>query len=1145
MIKALFSGLCPNCGGDVSSERLAKGLPCERCLPDEKDPCSSLTEGLLKNMCDVENSLSEWIEEFKTRLSVSPWALQKTWAKRVLLGNSFALLAPTGVGKTSFGLSMVSFLAKKGKKSYVILPTRLLVEQTVRKLRGFGVKKSEILSFGDEGKKEKEKKRKRLMEGDFLVLVTTSMFLYKNYEIIPKDFSFVFVDDVDSFLKTAKNVDKVLHTLGFTQEEINQALELIRLKEKPNKSTEDWEQIKKLSQQLRDISNQKGGVLVVSSATSNPRSNRIKLFRELLGFEVGTPTFYLRNIVDAYEDINALPLEEWIKRLGKGGLIFVPSDKGKEYVDVLKEELKSKGISSLTYEELSEENLKLFESGKVNVLIGIASYRNPLARGFDMPHVVRYALFYGVPKIVVSLKFESNLSHLLWALSSIRSNIVKKLPHLSQKLDSWLSQLRRYQHLSEEFLSDKPELKARIDKLKAELEEFFRSEEVSAVLEHSEDVSLRITKEGYQLVVSDVTGYLQASGRTSRMFAGGISKGLSLVLVDDRRAFNHLIKKVRWFSEDIQFAKVEDVNFKELISEIERDRAFIKGFIKSERFSNNTDLLKPVLILVESPNKARTIANFFGKAVRRRVGGHEVLETATESYYLMITASLGHVLDLSSEGGFHGVILKDGVEPIYEVIQGKNELVESIRRLAFESQEVFIATDPDAEGEKIGWDIAQLLKPFAENIKRMEFHEITKKAIIKAFNELRDIDQNRVKSQIVRRVSDRWVGFEFSQMLWSAFGKNWLSAGRVQTPVLGWIIEREKEYRKKIYKVSVNLGEKDKKLTIEWTFENEQSVKEFFDSLEYVEIHTLSEREELRYPLPPYRTDTMLKDASDRYRFSLPKTMELAQTLFELGFITYHRTDSVRVSDYGIALAKEYIREEFGESYFSPRVWGEGGAHECIRPTKMLEPEELRSMQVSGQLEGITNQHILLYELIFKRFVASQMRPVKVKVKEALIRAQGLEQKREIITEVLEDGWNRVLPLELSPSLEGKVYVKELKQLKKQPKAYLYTHGELVQEMKNKGIGRPSTYATIISKLIERGYVIEKKNFLIPTNLGKMVYEYLSKEENTKKFLSEQFTKELEELMDLVAEGKADYQKILIDLYQDIISIEQLLEVKQ
>uniref|UniRef100_UPI00262A15D0 reverse gyrase n=1 Tax=Thermocrinis sp. TaxID=2024383 RepID=UPI00262A15D0 len=429
MVKAIFSKLCPNCGGDISVERLEKGLPCEKCMPKEGDPCKSLKEGTLWEVCQVEKELLEWVEEFRRGVSAEPWDLQRTWAKRVLMGHSFGLLAPTGVGKTSFGLSMVSFLAKKNKKSYVILPTKLLVEQTVRKLKSFGLDERHILYFGDDTEKEKREKKKRLEEGDFWVLVSTSMFLYKNYESLPKDFAFIFVDDVDSFLKTAKNIDKALYLLNFSPEDIGLALRLIRLKEKLNKSQEDWEEIKKLSEQVARVSQKRKGVLVVSSATSNPRSSRIKLFRELLGFEVGTPTFYLRNVLDTYEDINKLPLEEWIRKLGKGGLVFVPSDKGKEYVDVLKEELSQKGIVCLTYEELSEENLARYEKGEVDVLIGIASYRNPLARGFDVPHVVRYAIFYGVPKIVVSLRFEENLSHLLWALSSIRAEIVKKLPH--------------------------------------------------------------------------------------------------------------------------------------------------------------------------------------------------------------------------------------------------------------------------------------------------------------------------------------------------------------------------------------------------------------------------------------------------------------------------------------------------------------------------------------------------------------------------------------------------------------------------------------------------------------------------------------------------------------------------------------------
>jgi Reverse gyrase len=730
MIKAIFSKLCPNCGGDISVERLEKGLPCERCMPEEGDPCKDLKEGTLGEVCQVEKELLEWVEEFRRGVSAEPWDLQRTWAKRVLMGHSFGLLAPTGVGKTSFGLSMVSFLAKKNKRSYVILPTKLLVEQTVRKLKGFGLDEEHILYFGDDTEKEKREKKKRLEEGDFLVLVSTSMFLYKNYESLPKDFAFIFVDDVDSFLKTAKNIDKALYLLNFSPEDIELALRLIRLKEKLNKSQEDWEEIKKLSEQVARVSQKRKGVLVVSSATSNPRSSRIKLFRELLGFEVGTPTFYLRNVLDTYEDINKLPLEELIRKLGKGGLVFVPSDKGKEYVDVLKEELSQKGIACLTYEELSEENLARYEKGEVDVLIGIASYRNPLARGFDMPHVVRYAIFYGVPKIVVSLRFEENLSHLLWALSSIRAEIVKKLPHLSQKIDGWLTALKKYQYLSEEFLQDKPQLRERIENLKREIEEFFNSEEVSGLLQTSEDITLKLEEDGGKLFVSDATGYLQASGRTSRMFAGGISRGLSLVLVDDRRVFKHLQKKVRWFSDDIEFVELRQIDLEGVLAEIDRDRLLMRKFLEGQEVQEKNTLLKPILLVVESPNKARTIANFFGKPVRRRINGHEVYETSTESLYLMISASLGHVLDLVTEGGFHGVLVDGYVSPIYQTIEGKEDVINSLRRLALESQEVFIATDPDAEGEKIGWDIANLLRPFVKGIRRMEFHEVTKKAII-------------------------------------------------------------------------------------------------------------------------------------------------------------------------------------------------------------------------------------------------------------------------------------------------------------------------------------------------------------------------------------------------------------------------------
>ncbi|MEN3027701.1 MAG: reverse gyrase [Aquificaceae bacterium] len=1141
MVESLFKNLCPNCGGDISAKRLSLGLPCEACLQEEReDYCAHLKrEGRLLKVCQMEEELRDWEEHFERCLRSKPWSLQLGWAKRVFMGSSFGLLAPTGVGKTSFGMATASYLAKKGKRSYILLPTKVLVEQVAHRLRLFG-HGEDVLHFSEESQKQKEAKKLRLQEGDFKILVSTSMFLYRNQDIIPADFSFIFVDDVDAFLKTARNIDKLLSLLGFEQEDIELAMTLIKLKEK--RKEKDWAGIRELSMRVREVSEKRRGVLVVSSATSNPRSSRIKLFRELLGFEVGTPTFYLRKVKDLYEEISSRSLEDWIRLLGKGGLLFIPSDRKKEFVDELVSYLQEKGIRAFSYEKLSQEVLKRYEEGEVDLLVGIASHRNPLARGIDLPQVIRYALFYGVPKIVISLSFEKNLSHLLWALMSLRGLVAKRLPHRLKEVDRWLESLRRYQYLSEEFLGDKPELVSRIERLREEVREFLNSEEVLLLMESSEEITLRKTEEGYQMVVSDATGYLQASGRVSRMFAGGISRGLSLVLVEDRKAFKHLMKKVRWFNEDIQFLRAEEVDLKSLLEEIDADRERIRNFLSGEEVEESREVLKPVLIVVESPNKARTIAGFFGKAVRRRVGEQELLETSAEDRYLMITASLGHVLDLNREEGFHGVHVNCEPVPVYQVIEGKERVVESLRRMALEAQEVLIATDPDTEGEKIGWDVAELLRAYNPNIRRMEFHEVTRKAILKALRESRDFNPNLVRAQVVRRVADRWVGFEFSKLLQSAFGKNWLSAGRVQTPVLGWIVHREKAYRQKLYRVSFPI-DREGRLRVEWDFEKKEEAEVFYESLSEVRLEFLEEKEELKNPPPPFSTDTLLKSASDAYRWSLPKTMELAQVLFELGYITYHRTDSTRVSDYGVSLAREYIREELGEEYFQGRSWGEGGAHECIRPTRAMDPEELRALVYSGQVEGLTREHLLLYELIFRRFMSSQMRGVRLKVVRVKLFAKGRERELEVPLEVLQEGWNRFLPLETYRLERGTLNVKNHKKLTTQPRAYLYTHGELVQEMKRRGIGRPSTYASIVEKLIERGYVIENRGFLIPTKLGKEVYSYLEGREEIHEFLKEEFTRRLEELMDRVELGEEDYRNILMNLYRSIIEVDKKLEV--
>ncbi|MCM8772234.1 MAG: reverse gyrase [Candidatus Omnitrophica bacterium] len=1124
-MKAIFKNLCPNCGGDISSERFEKALPCEKCL---------LNEGKLGEIISLKEEIRAWEEHFEKGIGFKPWGLQITWAKRVLRGVSFALLAPTGIGKTSFGISMAAFLAKKGKKSYIVAPTKLLVEQIFERTKNFDISEEKILFFGDETGKSKREKLEKLKNGNFNILITTSMFLYKNYQFIPKNFDFIFVDDVDSFLKTAKNVDKCLILLGFDEDDIKNAFELIKIKGEKEKSDEDWQKIEIISNKLKEKKEKVKGVFVVSSATSNPKSNRVKLFRELLGFEVGVPTFYLRNVVDVYTEENLLI--EYIKKLGKGGLLFLSSEKGRESIREIRELLLKENINVVSYEEIDDEKIREFREGRIDLFVGISSFRNPLARGLDLPDAVRYAIFYGVPKIQISLKFEQNLSHLFWALSSIRAQIVKKYPEYDAKITNYLNQLKKYQHLSEEFINQRENLKNKIDLLRKEIGKFFSEDKILDLLKNSEELTLKYIDGEYVLSISDVTGYLQASGRTSRMFAGGITKGLSLIIVDDKSVFLHLRKRTKWLFEDIEFVNIREVNLNSILEEIDNDRKKLKEFFERKIPVATKSPLKVVLVIVESPNKARTIANFFGKPIRRRVGEHEVYEICIEDRYLMITSSFGHILDLTTKEGFHGVFVNGEVIPVYEPIEGKEDIIEVLRKSAFEVEQVLVATDPDTEGEKIGWDIKEILKPYIDDIRRMEFHEVTKKAIVNSIKNPRDFNLDLVKAQILRRIADRWIGFEFSHLLFKVFSNLNLSAGRVQTPVLGWIIEREKEYFKKIYKVFVTVRKNGKRIRLSFEFEKPYEAYKFIKEAEEIEIKKIGEKEEIIHPLPPYRTDTMLKDASDFYKFSLPFTMELAQNLFELGYITYHRTDSLRVSDTGISLAYEFIKEEFGSEYFQKRIWGEGGAHECIRPTRIIEPEELYSMLYSGQIEGLRKEHLLLYTMIFNRFIGSQMRSVKVKIEDYIIRIYGKEEKISLITQIIEDGFNKISHIEVYPSMEGIYGSGDFeKKIVKLPKANRYTQGELVFKMKERGIGRPSTYATIIEKLLERKYVIEEKGYLVPTELGWQVYMFLQKRKEIQEFLKEEFTRKLEELMDMVENGKMDYNIILKELLQQIL----------
>ncbi len=1167
--------MCPNCGRIISDERLKKGLPCERCLLSEiefserEEICAALGENLkeFEKLCSLDSFVKDYTRFFKEKTGFTPWSLQVMWAKRVALKKSFTMIAPTGVGKTTWGLVTSAYL--KGKV-YILVPTKLLVLQTLERLSKLTDKK--IVAYTGK-KREKEE----IKEGNFDVLITTTNFLYRNFEIIPKPFNFVFVDDVDSLLKSAKNVDKVIQLLGFTDKDIELAMKVLDIKAKlaslgDKAPKELFERLRRYERYLERRREEIENVLVVSSATSQPRSRRVKLFRELLGFEVGKSASALRNVEDVLLYTDKEPLDEavnLIKKYGKGVFVFISADMGKEFVDVVVERLNGSGIPAVSYEEFTPENQERFVNGEIWAAVGIASYRNPLARGIDLPQAVRYAVFLGVPKMEFSVKLSLAPVKLFGMLLILRELFPKEE---QPKVISYLTYLKKYLSLKEELLPRYPKIKERLEEIKFFLEKYLSDPDFLEKIRKSETVILKEKDGELYVVVGDAAGYVQASGRTSRMFAGGLTKGVSLMFVDDLKALNSLRKRVLIFLEDVNFKVLNRDRGKELarkfgfelITEreleavfkvVDRDRERVRKILAGEVTPETKSLVKTALVVVESPNKARTIASFFGKPVRRRLKDVDAYEINIGNKLLLLTASKGHVFDLTVRDGIWGVKEEGGrfitvydtikyctkcneqtTDPVCTKCGGRPDVdkitvISALRELALEIDEVYIASDPDTEGEKIGWDVGTVLKPYQMTLRRMEFHEVTKWAFMEALENPRNVDEDLVKAQIVRRVADRWVGFSLSQHLWKVFKKNWLSAGRVQTPVLGWVIERYNESKERIGVITVETeGGK-----FSFKFEDLKEFKRVIPDKVKVKVVELKEVE--KNPRPPFNTGELLKEASDRLNLSADRVMEIAQELFESGFITYHRTDSTRVSTAGMGVAKEYISDKFGPEFVKLRPWGEGGAHECIRPTRPLDLNALKTLvTVSGSTAKMTSEHFAVYDLIFRRFIASQMIPVEVLEVKLLLKLlpTDVETEDESIVKILKDGWNLVEPLKVQELpfevKEGETYYFDVVSYTRRtvPRVFPYTQGELVEEMRRRKIGRPSTYAKIVQTLLDRRYVVQKGRFLYPTKLGIGVYNYLR--EHFPHYTSEEFTRELEELMDRVERGEVDYQEIIKSL---------------
>jgi reverse gyrase len=1261
----LYHGMCPNCGGPITSDRLGNGLPCHVCLPEVgrlraaslREVLNILNEsGRLIRLREMSNHLAkynEFCELFKRATGASMWGAQRFWARRLVKGKSFAIVAPTGSGKTTFGIVASLYVASKGGKVLMVFPTSTLAYQVYKKALSYrdavnsGVR---VVTYnGLLSDKDKEESLKAIKSGDFDVLIVTNAFLPKGMELLGRfRFNLIFVDDVDSVMKaSSRNIERLLLLLGVPGEAIDKALEVAKARDQKEREA-------KLSELRRMLEGRVIGSLVVSGMlTRVRRTARAALFREILGFDVGGRAEGLRNIVDLYikpgGDVRRIILEV-VRRLGDGGIIYVPTDMGREFAEELAKYLADNGVNVGLYLKPKRKLLEGFEEGSIPVLIGLATSRSALVRGIDLPHRIRYVVFAGVPKMRFRLSMEEfNPGRYIMLLSSLR---VIAPNEYKLRIDKVVAGLRNIMTMSQDRINqlikalESGEQLQGFDKYASEVisnavklaQELLNRNEVKEAMGKSIVNIQRVGNEIY-VILPDSPAYIQGTGRASRMFLGGITHGLSVLIVDNEAVFNSLSRDLKYRLVDFQFIKYEDFNVDELLKTINEERELIRQIMSGNvpLSIRQIDPLKSTLIIVESPTKARTIANFFGKPSVRVLGNLMVYEVTSGNLLLNIVATKGHVFELATEQftqstgrdveyvaryvsssvkDYYSVLKVDGnFIPIYSTIKrcptcgrtftdevttcpfdntplvSSESIVNLLRDLATEVDLVLIGTDPDSEGEKIAWDVYNILRPFVQDIRRIEFHEVTKRAIMNALANPRGVSGSMVKAQLVRRIEDRWIGFGLSSYLQRAFNDRNMSAGRVQTPVLKWIIDRYIEYRRnRVIRLTVRKRLSDGRF-IDVSFDRatngDETAKVRHDLRDVAKnkgelrlvINKLSESEEEVNPPPPFTTDSMLTEATTRLKVGTEEVMRLAQDLFEMGLITYHRTDSTRVSAVGINVAKDYITNRFGDGMFTAREWGAGeeGAHECIRPTRPIDAEELRSLIDSGVLKlKLTNRHIMLYDLIFRRFIASQMpsgvvRRIKVEVR-LMRNGDVLSTKSdEFVTGIVKEGFLAIYPtiritqfpgssMELPITDEDEVTVKTVHT------TYPYREGDIVAEMKRRGIGRPSTYAKIIETLKRRGYVkaVGATKVLIPTKRGVLTYVCLSSDRelaklylstrrnkaqedaefnnlinqcgvNFKCLISEDRTRMVEERMDNVENGDEDYLTVLHELFNEAI----------
>lgn len=559
------------------------------------------------------------------------------------------------------------------------------------------------------------------------------------------------------------------------------------------------------------------------------------------------------------------------------------------------------------------------------------------------------------------------------------------------------------------------------------------------------------------------------------------------------------------------------------------------------------------LVIVESPAKAKTIEKYLGKKYK-------------------VIASMGHVRDLPRSQ--MGVDYENNYEPKYITIRGKGPVVKDLKRHAKKAKHVYLASDPDREGEAIAWHLAHILEIEDDGKTRVVFNEITKDAVKDSFKHPRGIEMNLVDAQQARRILDRLVGYNISPVLWKKVKKG-LSAGRVQTVALRLVIDRENEIRnfkpEEYWKIEGEFRYKRSKFTARFLHLKDKPYKlEKKDDVEYItkqldsdqfEVTIVTKKEKKRHPAKPFTTSTLQQEAARKLNFKARKTMMVAQQLYEgidlkkqgtVGLITYMRTDSTRISNQAQAEAKSYIESEYGKDYTAYRQskgQGDQDAHEAVRPTSVYRtPSDMKPY--------LSRDQYRLYKLVWERFVASQMaaaildtvamdltqNDVKFRANGQTVKFKGFMSVYVEAKDDKDENKNNKLPVIKEGEMVTATKIDPSQHFTQPPPRY--TEARLVKTLEELKIGRPSTYAPTIDTIQKRNYVKNESKRFVPTELGEIVYEQVK--DYFPEIIDVDFTANMETLLDKIAEGEIDWHKVIDDFYssfeQDVQRAEEEME---